>query len=34
MLVIGSRDMEVGNVSVRLHGKGPQGTKPKGEAKW
>ncbi len=31
MLVIGGRDMEAGNVSVRLHGKGPQGAKPKGE---
>ncbi|MCL4176231.1 MAG: threonine--tRNA ligase [Verrucomicrobia bacterium] len=31
MLVIGARDMEAGNVSVRLHGKGPQGAKPKGE---
>ncbi len=32
MLVIGGRDMEAGNVSVRLHGKGPQGAKPKAEA--
>jgi threonyl-tRNA synthetase len=31
MLVIGSRDMEAGNVSVRLHGKGNVGAKPKGE---
>ncbi|MBA4150807.1 MAG: threonine--tRNA ligase [Verrucomicrobia bacterium] len=31
MLVIGGRDMDAGNVSVRLHGKGPQGAKPKGE---
>src|SRR5262245_50728149 len=31
MLVIGARDVEVGNVSVRLHGKGQQGAKPKGE---
>ena len=31
MLVIGSRDMEASAVSVRLHGKGPQGTKPKSE---
>jgi threonyl-tRNA synthetase len=31
MLVIGSRDMEAGNVSVRLHGKGNIGAKPKGE---
>jgi threonyl-tRNA synthetase len=29
MLVIGPRDMESGNVSVRLHGKGNQGAKPK-----
>jgi threonyl-tRNA synthetase len=31
MLVIGGRDLEAGNVSVRLHSKGPQGAKPKGE---
>ena len=31
MLVIGSRDMDAGNVSVRLHGKGNIGAKPKGE---
>jgi threonyl-tRNA synthetase len=31
MLVIGGRDMESGNVSVRLHGKGNVGAKPKGE---
>src|SRR5437879_1913917 len=31
MLVIGGRDMEAGQVSVRLHGKGPQGSKPKGD---
>jgi len=31
MLVIGGRDMEGGNVSVRLHGKGNVGAKPKGE---
>jgi len=31
MLVIGGRDMEAGVVSVRIHGKGPQGAKPKGE---
>ncbi len=30
MLVVG-RDMEAGNVSVRLHGKGNVGAKPKGE---
>jgi threonyl-tRNA synthetase len=29
MLVIGGRDMEAGNVSVRLHGKGNLGAKPK-----
>ena len=32
MLVIGSRDMEAGAVSVRLHGKGNIGAKPKAEA--
>jgi threonyl-tRNA synthetase len=32
MLVIGPRDMEAGNVSVRIHGKGNQGAKPKAEA--
>ena len=32
MLVIGPRDMEANNVSVRLHGKGNQGAKSKGEA--
>ena len=31
MLVIGDRDMEVGQVSVHLHHGGPQGAKPKGE---
>ncbi len=31
MLVIGGRDMEAGNVSVRLHGKGNVGAKPKSE---
>jgi threonyl-tRNA synthetase len=31
MLVIGGRDMEAGNVSVRLHGKGNVGAKPKAE---
>ena len=31
MLVIGGRDMEAGNVSVRIHGKGNLGAKPKGE---
>jgi threonyl-tRNA synthetase len=31
MLVIGGRDLEAGQVSVRLHGKGPQGAKPKAE---
>jgi threonyl-tRNA synthetase len=31
MLVIGPRDMEANNVSVRLHGKGHQGARPKGE---
>lgn len=31
MLVIGGRDMESGHVSVRIHGKGNLGAKPKGE---
>ncbi len=31
MLIIGVRDVDAGNVSVRLHSKGPQGAKPKGE---
>jgi threonyl-tRNA synthetase len=31
MLVIGNRDLEAGNVSVRLHGKGSIGAKPKAE---
>jgi threonyl-tRNA synthetase len=31
MLVIGPRDMEDGNVSVRVHGKGNLGAKPRGE---
>jgi threonyl-tRNA synthetase len=32
MLVIGPRDLEAGNVSVRLHGKGNVGAKLRGEA--
>jgi threonyl-tRNA synthetase len=31
MLIIGGKDMEAGNVSVRLHHGGPQGSKPKAE---
>ena len=31
MLVIGGRDLDAGNVSVRLHGKGNLGAKPKAE---
>ena len=31
MLVIGPRDMQASNVSVRLHGKGNVGAKAKGE---
>jgi threonyl-tRNA synthetase len=31
MLVIGGRDLEAGQVSVRLHTGGPQGAKPKAE---
>lgn len=32
MLVVGSRDLEAGAVSVRLHGKGSVGAKPRAEA--
>ncbi|MEI6357824.1 MAG: His/Gly/Thr/Pro-type tRNA ligase C-terminal domain-containing protein, partial [Verrucomicrobiota bacterium] len=32
MLVLGGRDLESGQVSVRLHSKGPQGAKPRTEA--
>ena len=32
MLVIGPRDVQAGAVSVRLHGKGNVGAKPKAEA--
>jgi threonyl-tRNA synthetase len=32
MLVVGPRDMQAGAVSVRVHGKGSLGAKPKGEA--
>src|SRR5438105_4163625 len=32
MLVVGPRDMQAGAVSVRLHGKGSQGARPKAEA--
>ena len=31
MLVIGHRDLEAGNVSVRVHGKGALGAKPRAE---
>jgi len=31
MLVLGGRDLEAGNISVRLHSKGPQGAKPRAE---
>jgi threonyl-tRNA synthetase len=31
MLVVGHRDLEAGVVSVRLHGKGNVGAKPRGE---
>lgn len=31
MLVLGNRDLESGQVSVRLHSKGPQGAKPRAE---
>lgn len=30
-LIIGGKDTEAGNVSVRLHHGGPQGAKPKAE---
>jgi len=32
MLVIGKRDVEAGAVSLRVHGKGNLGAKPKAEA--
>ena len=32
MFVIGKRDMEADAVSVRVHGKGNLGAKPRGEA--
>jgi threonyl-tRNA synthetase len=32
MLVVGQRDLEAGAVSVRLHGKGNVGAKPRAEA--
>ncbi len=32
MFVIGKRDMEADGVSVRVHGKGNLGAKPRGEA--
>jgi threonyl-tRNA synthetase len=31
MLVIGNRDLEANAVSVRVHGKGNLGAKPRGE---
>jgi threonyl-tRNA synthetase len=31
MLVVGGRDLDAGLLSVRLHGKGPQGAKPRAE---
>jgi threonyl-tRNA synthetase len=31
MLVVGRRDLEAGNVSVRVHGKGNLGAKPRAE---
>ena len=31
MLVIGNRDLEAGAVSVRVHGKGNLGAKPRNE---
>jgi threonyl-tRNA synthetase len=32
MLVVGGRDLAAGQVSVRLHSKGPQGARPRSEA--
>ena len=32
MLVVGNRDLEAGNVSVRVHGKGNLGAKPRKDA--
>ncbi len=32
MFVVGGRDMDASNVSIRLHGKGSQGARPKAEA--
>jgi threonyl-tRNA synthetase len=32
MLIIGARDLEAGNVSIRIHGKGNLGARPKNEA--
>jgi len=29
--VVGNRDLEAGNVSVRIHGKGNLGAKPRAE---
>ena len=31
MLVLGNRDLDANNISVRIHGKGPQGAKPRAE---
>ncbi len=31
MLVLGKRDLESGHIAVRIHGKGPQGFKPRAE---
>ncbi len=31
MLVLGKRDFDAGNVAVRIHGKGPQGFKPRAD---
>ncbi len=31
MLILGPRDLETGVVSVRIHGKGPQGARPRAE---
>ena len=31
MLVVGNRDLEAGNISVRVHGKGNLGAKPRAD---
>jgi threonyl-tRNA synthetase len=31
MVVVGHRDLEAGNLNVRIHGKGNLGARPRGE---